>query len=108
MNHRHVIGAAVADDGIWRRNSGRISEISANVNDNGDAQRQRLALRVERELRLRHLMTSVVIGGDRFAAIAGPFHRTIELAGSPNDERLFRVSPRLHSEAAADVRGYHL
>ena len=40
-----------------------------------------------------------------FAALAGPFHRTADLAGGPGDDGLFRVVVDFGAETAADVGG---
>ena len=67
------------------------------------AQREEPALRVERELGLAHAIAAVLVGQQRLAAVAGPFHRPPEFFCQPEDEPVLGVRPPLGAESAAHV-----
>ena len=72
-----------------------------------DAHREELAVLVERELGVRHVIAAVRVGQERFAALARPLDRAVDALARPDDRGLFGVQEDLRAEAAADVGRDH-
>ena len=82
-------------------------EIRAEVGDRMDAQAGDLALGVERELGVRHVIAAVRVRQERFRSLRRPFDRPVDLLGRPGAHRLLGIDEDLRAEAAADVRSDH-
>ena len=67
------------------------------------AQRKYLVVRVEGDLDFRRDIARVLVGEDRLAAVAGPFHGTAELLRQPQHVPVLEMPPALGAERAADV-----
>ena len=72
-----------------------------------DAQAGDLALGVERELGVRHVIAAVRVRQERFRSLRRPFDRPVDLLGRPRANRLLGIDEDLRAEAAADVRSDH-
>ena len=72
-----------------------------------DAHREELAVLVERELGVRHVVAAVRVGEERFAALARPLDRAVDALRRPDHRGLFGVQVDLGAEAAADVGRDH-
>ena len=79
------------------------SRIRAGVAQVRRAQREEIALRVERELRAHRQVAALVVGKKRLAALAGPFHRAAEALRRPRDQRELRKETVACAEVAAGV-----
>ena len=84
-----------------RRGEGR--EISPHVGDGADAQSQKSAVRVERQLGVGDVVASMAVGLEGFGALGRPFDRPADLARGPKAHRLLGIDEYLRSESAADV-----
>ena len=71
------------------------------------AQRQELAVRVERQLDLGHVVAAVRVGDEGLRPRRGPLHRPADRLGGEGDEGLLGVVEDLRAEAAADVGRHH-
>ncbi len=86
------------------RHAGREGrEIGAHVGERPDAQRQEVALRVQRHLGRRVVVAPVRVGHEAFRPLGGPLHRPAHLARRPGDDRLLGVVEDLGAEPAAHV-----
>ena len=72
-----------------------------------DAQREELAVLVERELGVRDVVAAVRVGEERLAALGGPLDRAVDVLRRPDHRGLFGVQVDLRAEAAADVGRDH-
>ena len=81
----------------------RRRRIGADVGERAHAQRQRLAVAVERELGVAADVAPGRARQELLAAIGLPVHRPAERARRMGDDDVFRVHAGLHAEAAADV-----
>ena len=93
------------EDRRHARREGR--QVRAHVGDGLDAQRQELALGVQRELDLGDMVAAVGVGQERFAALGGPLDRPADLLAGPDQRGLLRVEEDLRAEAAADIGRDH-
>ena len=71
------------------------------------AQRQDLAVLVERELGMRDVVAAMRVGHEGFGTLRRPLHRPVHLARRPQADDLFRIDEDLGAEAAADVGRDH-
>ena len=53
------------------------------------------------------MVPAVAVAQERFRPLRAPFHRPSQLAGRPDDRRLFRVDEDLRAEPAADIRRHY-
>ena len=67
------------------------------------AQRQELAVGVQRQLRLGDVVAAMRVRHEALGALGRPLHRPAHLAGGPGDDRLLGVVEDLRAEAAADI-----
>ena len=91
------IGRARRDECAERR------EIGAEIGDDRDPQAEEMAAPVHGEFGAGEMVAPLVVADEALGAIRLPFHRALELARSPDRERVLGVDERLHAEAAADV-----
>ena len=82
-------------------------EIAAHIGERLDAERQELAVFVERQLGLGDVIAAVAIGDVAFRAARDPFDRPLDPLGGPGDDGLFAVVELLDAEAAADIGRDH-
>ena len=80
-----------------------VGQVGAHVGDVAYPHRQELAVLVQRDLTLHDVVAAVRVGQERLAALAGPLHRTAQLAGGVAGQRVLGVQEQLHAEAAAHV-----
>ncbi len=85
-----------------RRREGR--QIRAHVRQRVGAHGEELAVLVQRQLDLRHVVARMRVRHEGLGAGRGPLDRTADLLGGPGDEGLLGVVVDLGPEAAADVR----
>ena len=71
------------------------------------AQGQKPAVSVDRELHLEGLIAALVIGGEGFAPLAGPFDRPADPLRRPNDQGKFRIECVPGPIIAADIARDH-
>jgi hypothetical protein len=95
----HALGV---DEGAGRR------EVSTEVGDVGEAQREKFPLRVERELAFAYDVPSLLVGEEDLRAAAGPFHRPADPLRGEQRRAVLRVHVEAHPEAAAHVLGDHV
>ncbi len=88
--------------GRHRRGEGR--QIGAHVRDRVSPDAGDLAVRVERQFGVGHVVAAVRVGEERLRALGCPFHRPVDLLGRPGADGLLGVDEDLGAEAAADVR----
>src|SRR5204862_895160 len=77
--------------------------ISPEIGTSVNAQREEVAVAVERELGARDMVAALRIGEKRFGAPRDPFHRALQPACRPDEQRLLGVVLALVAEAAAHV-----
>src|SRR5262249_14528986 len=77
--------------------------VRTGVADHRAAQRQEFALVVESELGLDHLVAALVVAGERFGTLAGPFHRPADALRRPDHQRELRIEGVARAEIAATV-----
>ncbi len=86
------------------RDAGREGrQIGADIGERRDAQRQELAVLVQRQLCGRDVVAPMRVGHERFGTVRRPLHRPLQLAGGPGNDRLLGVVVDLGAEAAADI-----
>src|SRR5215813_15414440 len=68
-----------------------------------DAQRQELALVVERQLAVSERVAGLAIGEKRLRAGRHPMHRTARELGADHDRYVVRIGAGLEPEGAADI-----
>ena len=93
------------EDRRHRRGEGR--EVGAHVGDRLDAQREEVALRVERQLGRGDVVAAVRVGEERLAALGGPLDRPADPLARPDQGDVLGVEEDLRAEAAADVGRDH-
>ena len=96
-----------ADVGKRRRELPVGRNVGADVADGVHAQRKEPAAGVQRQLGLAHAVAAVLVGQQRFAAVAGPLDRAAELLRQPQHEPVLGVGPALAAERAAHVARHH-
>ena len=84
-----------------------MEEIGAEIGDGMGAQGEDLAVIVECELRAGDVIAAMGVGEERLGAVGGPFHRTPDLLGSPDADRLLGIDEDLGAETAAHIRRDH-
>ena len=94
--------AGAGEGGNERR---EIRKIRAHVGNVARAQRQELAVGVERHLAQRDVVAALRVGQERLAAFGRPFHRPPQLARRVTSQHVFGIEEQLHAEAAADIGG---
>ena len=78
-------------------------QIRAHVRRRVHAQREKLAIPVERQLRVRDVIAAVRVRQKRFAAFGGPFDRPSHTLRRPHHCGFFGIQIDLRAETAADV-----
>ncbi len=68
-----------------------------------DAQALDLAVGVERQFGVGHVIAAVRVGQERFRPLGRPFDRPVDLLRRPGANGLLGVNENLGAEAAADV-----
>lgn len=81
--------------------------VGADVGQRVDAQREDLAVGIERELSMRGHIAPVRGRQEFLAAVGHPFHRALQHMRAVRDGDVFRVGAGLHAEAAADIADHH-
>jgi hypothetical protein len=81
--------------------------VGADVGERLDAQRQDLALGVERHLGARLDVAAVRARKKFFAAVGHPLHGAINLQRGEGDRNVLGIGAGLHAEAAAHVAHHH-
>ena len=77
--------------------------IGAEVRRRVHAQAQHLAVSIESQFGVRHMITAVRVGEERLRPLRRPFDRPLDLLGRPSAHSLFVVNENLGAESAADV-----
>ena len=80
-------------------------EIGADIADQAHADGEELVVLVERQLGIGEHVARVLVGEQRFAALAAPFDRAAELARREQGQAMLDILPALGAEAAADIAG---
>ena len=70
-------------------------------------QREEATVGLERELRMRQVIASLIVGNKALRAARDPAHGTAQPAGGPGDDPLFRIELALVTETAAHVGRHH-
>ena len=101
---------AVDADHVLHRIDGRRqrrhrAEIGAEIAGAGQAHREEVAVRVERELGDLLVVAAVAVGEKARRTLVGPFDRTPEQARRVQQADIFGIGLRLHAERAADIAG---
>ncbi len=90
------------------RDTGRKSgQVRAHVGRGVHAHGEELAVLVERQFRLGHVIAAVRVRKEGFRAVRRPFDRAIDLFARPHQRGLFAVQVNLGAESAAHVRRNH-
>ncbi len=89
------------------RDRARPLDIGPDIVQRMPAQRDELAVLVERELGLDRLVATVVVAHQGFAAGCNPFHRSLDALARPCDDGLLGIDMPLHPESAAHILGHH-
>ena len=84
-----------------------VRRVAADVGDAAHAQRQHLALRVERQLGTARDVAAVDRGQELLDPLGAPLDRALERPRRPSDGDVLGVGTGLHAEAAADVADKH-
>ncbi len=106
----HVRGGNAVDAGhdggaLGERDVG--GRVRPGVAQVGGAQREKIALCVERELRRHGQVASLVVGEKRLAALAGPLHRAAEASRRPRDQRELGKKTVARAEIPSGIAGHH-
>ena len=83
------------------------ADIGAHVSEMPDAQRQKLALLVERKLDLAERVARLSVAQERLRAGRHPVHRTAGQLSAHHDRDVFGIGAGLEPEGAADIVGEH-
>jgi hypothetical protein len=83
------------------------ADISADIGDGVDAERQEASVGIKRELGDSGVVAPLIVGEKTLAAGGDPVDGTAELACRNHQRRIFRIDRRLQAEAAADIVGEH-
>ena len=86
---------------------GERRQVRAHRSGRVHAHREELAVLVERELGVRHVVASVRVGEEALAPLGRPLDRAVDALRRPHHRRLFGVEVDLRAEAAADVGRDH-
>jgi hypothetical protein len=81
--------------------------VAADVGIGARAQREHLAVGVERELGLGDQVTAMRRGAEFLQPLRAPLHRPAQRARRVRNDDVFRVQAGLHAEAAADIADAH-
>jgi hypothetical protein len=108
IDDRDIIGAG-RDLGSHEQGDGnaRARRIGADIGKGFHAQRQDLAVLVERHRILVELVAAGRGGGEFLAALGAPFHGALQHLGDPYRDRLVGLDAGPHAEATADVSHQH-
>ena len=91
-----------------RRDERRVvRQIGAEIGHCGYAQAEKLAVGRQRQLRRRDMVAALCVARECLVALGDPLHRTPDLLGRPDDERLLGIEEDLHAEPAADITRHH-
>ena len=106
--HRlHVIGFRNEAQREQAGHHAGADEIGADLEQRLRADREDLALLVERKLAVADEIAAGVVGHHAFGARRDPLHRAAQLARGPHHQRVIRERAALQAEAAADVGRDH-
>ena len=101
-----VVHAGQAAGEIEARNIGADgADIGAHIAGIADAQRQDLALLVERKLGLGIDVAALIVGEEGFRAARHPVDRPAGLLGADEEREIFGIGRGLQPEGAADIFG---
>ena len=78
-------------------------DISAEIGQRLDPQRQETPIAVERKLGARQVIAPLIVGDEAFAPCRDPFDRPVQTPRRPGDDRLLGIMLALVAEAAADI-----
>ena len=108
VHMRDVVHARQAAGKIKGRNIGADgADISAEIADVADAQRQKSPLVVEGKLGFRITVARLVVAEKGLRAARHPMNRPAELLGADHLRDVFRIRAGLEPERAADIVGEH-
>ena len=82
-------------------------QIGAKIGQDRNTQAEKAAGIIERQLGARCVIAALIIGDESLGAVLLPFHRPLQLAACPDDERVLGIDEGLHAERAADIRCDH-
>ena len=104
---RHAIDAwHHARCGHHRRGRGRL-QIGPERMQQDRLEREDVAVAVERQRGIRHVIAAVIVRRQAFAARRHPFDRPADAARRPQHERILGIGVGLHAEPAADIGRDH-
>ena len=83
--------------------AGAAGHIGADIGDAADAQREKPALRIERQRSIGLMVARLMVGDEALAAGGDPFDRAADALGRPQDQRMLGIDEVLRAEAAADI-----
>ena len=66
-------------------------QVGAEIGGGLDAQAQKLAVLVQRQLGVGDMVAAVGVGHEGLAALGGPFHRPADFLRRPGDQDLLRI-----------------
>ncbi len=78
--------------------------VRADVAEQPDLVAEDASVGVERERRAQHAVAALVVGHERLAALAGPFHRPSDALRRPGHDDLLGIEIASQAESAAHVR----
>ena len=90
-----------------RNGNARARRVGADIGEGFHAERQDLAVLVERQRALVELVTAGRRSGEFLAALGAPFHGALQDLGRPHRDRFVGLNADLHAEAATDVAHDH-
>ena len=108
IDHRRGVHAGQQRGVKIGRYTGREGgKIGAHIGLGCNAQAQDLAMRIQRQFRVAHMVAPMGIRHEAFGTIRGPAHRAAQLAGRPGDNGFFGIVINLAAKATADIRRDH-
>ena len=78
-------------------------QIRAGIGDAGDAQGQKMPVRVERQVGFGLMVAGLMVGEKNLAAGGDPLDRPADALGRPQDQHMLGVDEILGAEPAADI-----
>ena len=78
-------------------------QIGPGIGDAVDLERQKPALRVERQRRFGDVVARLMVGEEDLAAAGDPFDRTADPLCRPRDQHMLGIDKILGAKAAADI-----
>lgn len=90
-----------------RHAAGKRRQIRAHVGRRMHAHGEEIALRIERQFRMRDVVAAMRIGQEGFGALGRPLDRSADLFRCPRERHVFRVQEDLRAEPAAHIRRNH-